>query len=82
MNHGGADVTKDEFIAKFGDELTGLLLASFAQAEKSGPVDMAENGRFMLNQMRKARGLLVRMHEAIQPPPPVPVKPEPQKGSK
>ena len=67
-------MTKDEFIAKFADELTGLLLASFAQMADRQKVpgddkSNAADGRFMIQQMRKARDLLARMHEAIHQEP-------------
>ena len=62
-------MSKDEFTAKYGDEMTGLLLAAFAQMssrQKSQvPNDegYAADGRFVINQMKRARDLLGRMFD-------------------
>ena len=52
--------TKDEFIANWQDELTGLLLASFAEEKRQG--EFAKDGKFFIHQMRRGRDLLARMH--------------------
>jgi len=62
---------KEAFIAKFQDELIGLLLEAFADERTQ---DMATQGRRMVHRMRKSRELLGRMHAAIVPVPPLPVK--------
>lgn len=50
-------MNKEEFTAKYRDELCGFVLAAMVQ-DKS---EMAKAGRFMLNQMRQAAELLDRM---------------------
>jgi len=54
-------MTKDEFVAAWGDEMTGLLLAAFAAEKKAG--DFSADGRFFVQQMRRARDLLGRIYE-------------------
>jgi hypothetical protein len=68
--------TKDEFLAAWADELTGLLLASFAE-EKKHAFDPARDGRFFVQQLRRARDLLQRMWEVdVKSKEPLPVKPQ------
>jgi hypothetical protein len=61
--------TKDDFLARWQDELNGLLLAAFVEERKGS--DFARDGRFMVQQMRRARDLLQRIHseEIAQPLP-------------
>jgi hypothetical protein len=55
--------TKEDFMAKWADELSGLLLAAFAE-EKKG-TDFSRDGRFMVVQLRRARSLLERMYDDL-----------------
>ena len=69
-------MTKDEFVAKWSDELNGLLLASFAEEEaftKAGKdfcddKRMATQGRFMKLMLRRGLDLLHRIHTDLNPP--------------
>ena len=56
--------TKDEFIARWQDELSGFVLAAFANQENER-VDMAAKARFMLLQLRRVRELLGKMHDDL-----------------
>ena len=60
-------MSKDEFTAKYGDELTGLLLAAFNNVDlgkhKLSEESFAKDGRFVINQMKRARDLLGRMFD-------------------
>lgn len=69
--------TEDELVAKYADEMNGLLLAAFHEQLK-GP-DFSNNGRFMVAQMRRGRDLLRRIVRDALPKEPIPVKPEPAK---
>lgn len=62
-------MTRDEFIGRFGDELTGLLLESFHVAPRQG--DFAANGRLIIEQMKRGRALLGKLYDSMQ------TKPEP-----
>jgi len=67
--------TKEDFVTRWADELTGLLLASFAEAKNYG--ESAKDGRFMIQQMKRARNLLERIYHDFAEPVPlnVPAKP-------
>jgi hypothetical protein len=69
--------TKDDFLARWQDELNGLLLAAFVEERKG--TDFARDGRFMVQQMRRARDLLQRIYceEVAQP---LPAKPAETNG--
>ena len=67
--------SKEELIAAFADELNGLLLAAFAEEQNHS--DFARNGRTMVQQMRRARNLLERIHAFMQDAP----KPLPLNGA-
>ena len=71
-------MTKDEFIACWADELSGLLLRAMAedwpysQFKDKGMSDdkvAAAKGRFMIQQLRRARSLLERMYADIKEKP-------------
>ncbi len=67
--------TRDEFVQRWTDELTGLLMASFAESLKV--TDWSTNGRMMRHQLLRARDLLQRIHaEDVQATEPLPIKPE------
>jgi hypothetical protein len=73
-------MTKEEFVPKWIDEVSGLLMASFAEADRSivarktgEDKDMAEAGRQMLAQLRRARSLLERIHHDLAKSEPKPV---------
>lgn len=56
--------TKDEFVTRWLNELTGLSLQGFAAKEECRG-DMAGQGRWMLQQIRSAKSLLERMHDDL-----------------
>ena len=70
-------MSREDFLAKFQDELRGLCVAAFAAEERTRG-DSAAKGQFIVEQMVRARRLLERMHEAVQPAAPMPVKAQPQ----
>lgn len=58
--------TKDELLHAFSDELSGLILAAFSVQERTlakEDADYAIRGRFMTQQLRRARDLLGRIHD-------------------
>ncbi len=59
-------MTREDLHSRFGDELRGLLLESFAQNEKTVG-DMHTKGLQMRQQMTRAKGLLDRIFEAMEP---------------
>jgi hypothetical protein len=63
-------MTREAFIEKYLDEVVGLLLASFARSEmtrhKMATDAWADDGKFMLQQMRRARGLLGRLYDDLK----------------
>lgn len=66
---------EEEYVSKWLDELTGLLLAAFAREKMAG--DFGQDGRWMRQQMIRARELLKRQHaQDIAPLLPPAVKPE------
>lgn len=64
-------MTRDQFIAKHMDEMIGLLVGSFAQkgrtSHKMGEDSWAEDGKFMIAQMQRAKALLGRIWDDLQP---------------
>jgi hypothetical protein len=61
-------MTQAEFLSKFGDELNGLLLASFAldlQWKDDSPTSTAARGKAMRDQMIRGRKLLERAFNDI-----------------
>lgn len=64
-------MTKDAFIAKYLDETIGMLLASFAASEgtrhKAAEESWAADGKFMMQQMRRAKDLLGRIWDDMHP---------------
>ena len=76
--------TIDQFLAAWSDELTGLLLDAFAESQRGQPVyppktdvELARQGRYFVQQLKRARDLLTRIH-AADVKPPEPPKPEPK----
>jgi len=63
--------TKPEFVEAFVYELSGMILASFTQAERP---DMAEKGRFITVRLAQIRPMLERMHDYIAEAKPDPIK--------
>lgn len=65
-------MNKDQFITKHLDELVGLLLASFSRSDKTSHKmsddAWASDGKFMMDTMRRAREMLGRMWDSLQPP--------------
>ena len=55
--------TKDEFLARYTNELSGMLLASFTKAEQH--TDPAWRGRWMLQHLNSVDPLLRGMYEFI-----------------
>lgn len=69
-------MTRDEFTTTWLDEMTGVLLLAFhAEHESIRPMlsdtEMAKTGRFFLHQQRRARSMLGRMWDSMQPAKPV-----------
>ena len=64
-------MTRDEFIRRWLEETTGLLLLAFhADHEAQRPMaeeGLARVGRFFLHQQKRARDLLSRMYDEMQP---------------
>ncbi len=64
-------MSKDEFVAKHLNETVGLLLGSFAESEKhrhkATDETWAADGKFMISQMTRAKALLGRMYDDLQP---------------
>jgi hypothetical protein len=54
--------TLEELEAAFADELRGLLLESFAVAERGKSTDFSATGNQIFKQMQRARSLLQRIH--------------------
>ena len=73
-------MTRDDFVAKWGDVLNGLLLAAIAEASTNRDFcddkHMGIRGRFMLTQMKRGRDMLKEMFDDLQPP-----KEEPARAS-
>ena len=67
---------KEVFVAKHLDEMVGLLLGAFGQTvttqHKMGDEHFAADGKFMIQQMKRAKDFLGRIWEAVQPPKPAP----------
>lgn len=57
--------TRDEFEAAVADEMTGLLLAAYADAKAAG--DFSHDGRKMMQQMRRGRALRDRIYRLFVP---------------
>ena len=63
-------MTKEEFIAKWQNELIGLLMESFLNAHEgnegvsSQRFNMQSIGRATIEQMKRAKNLLGRMHDS------------------
>ena len=64
---------KETFVAKYLDEMVGLLVGSFSASEqtshKMGEAHWAADGKFMIAQMQRAKALLGRMWEEMHKPP-------------
>ena len=68
-------MTRDEFCNKWIDDLTGLLVAAFAEASArplcgdggKSDADHTANGRFMMRQLRRAKELVGRMYDDAAP---------------
>ncbi len=64
-------MSRDAFIAKHLDELIGLLVGAFAQQTKTthkiNEQAWADDGKFMMAQMKRARDLLGRMWDDLNP---------------
>jgi hypothetical protein len=78
-------MTKEAFIGKYLEELTGLLLVSFFAVDDvkhaRTPEDFQRQGKAMIEQQRRARAILERAWNDLQPP--LPAKPaEAPKGGK
>jgi len=65
-------MSKDQFIARWGDEMTGLLLAAFTEAycptlpDKGGSQsEEAIRGRFLIRKLKDARALLERIYNDL-----------------
>lgn len=61
-------MTAKEFVEKYGDELAGLLLQSFAldyQWREETPVAFASRGLAMKKQMVRGRALLERIYHEL-----------------
>lgn len=69
--------SREEFAAKFTDELCGLLVAAMSEGLK--PNEFAINGRFMIQQMKRGRDLLDRMYYDLAA---MPEAPKPTNGMK
>lgn len=59
-------MSREDFITRFGDKLTGLLLRNYASAKNQAGDAQAE-GRAIINAMRAAREVIDEMWEALQP---------------
>ena len=63
-------MTKDEFIAKWQNELVGLLMESFLNAHEGNEgvslqrFNMQAIGRATIEQMKRAKNLLGRMYDS------------------
>jgi hypothetical protein len=63
-------MSKDAFLTKYLDELRGLCLEAFAEQERTKALKdkvpegwvQAEKGKFMVNQLGRARSLLERIY--------------------
>lgn len=66
-------MTRDQFISEYGDELAGLLVAAIGEASLPRDTILDEQaavrGRFIIGQLHKARKLLNRMYDDLQPKP-------------
>ena len=60
--------TLEELHHEFGDELRGLLMESFAEANRSGVTKHAANGAMMYEQLCRAKQLLNRIHAFYSQP--------------
>lgn len=65
------DKGREEFIERHIDEMIGLLVGAFARTEMSvthrvGEQSYADDGRFMMQQMRRARALLGKMYDDLK----------------
>ncbi len=62
---------RDVFIAKYLDETVGLLIGAFSQVHgtthKAAEEHWAADGRFMIGQMKRAKELLGRIFDDLQP---------------
>ncbi len=66
----GCPMSKDDFVSKDLDELTGLLLKSLFEVEKFKAPEQfaaASLGRTMMEQQRKAKALLGRVYDELKP---------------
>ncbi len=65
-------MTRDVFINHHLNELVGLLVASFGRSDKSNhklsDQEWAQDGKFIRDQMNRARELLGRAWDSMQPP--------------
>ena len=66
-------MSRDAFIAKYLDETVGLLIGAFAQTKatqhKAAEDAWAHDGRFMISQMQRAKSLLGRIWDDLNPKP-------------
>ena len=64
-------MSRDAFIAKHLDELVGLLVGAFGAATKNqhqaNTNSWADDGKFMIAQMKRARELLGKMWDDLNP---------------
>ena len=56
-------MTKEEFVARWADELSGFAVAAFAMEERG---DMAAKGRWMIQQLKRARELAGKMFDQLE----------------
>lgn len=66
--------TEEELEAEYGMTFDGMLLAAFAEAERTKGTDHAANGRFMTQQLRLRRLLFKKMYKFLFPGEPLPVQ--------
>ena len=66
-------MTRQEFMDRWSNELSGLLIASFAENERAVG-SFADKGRYMIAKLRQARTLLDGIYDDLVPQKPVEVK--------
>jgi hypothetical protein len=68
-------MSRDEFILKYLDETTGLLLAAYAAVSATHMREdkaWAETGRTFIFQQRRAKTLLGKIYDELRPAQPLP----------